>query len=77
MRHVIVERIATDIEDIMKRVRVADRQQTRKGRASFRSNCVALLKYKPHTSRALFDMAKGVVSGEIWGFGTLNARKDL
>lgn len=56
--HIIVERIVTDIDDIVKKVRFPDWQQTSQGERLVQKELrKALLKYKLHTDQDLFDRA--------------------
>lgn len=56
--HIIVERIVTDIDDIVKKVRFPDWQHTSQGeRLVQRELRKTLLKYKLHTDQELFDRA--------------------
>lgn len=56
--HIIVERIVTDIDDIVKKVRFPDWQHTSQGeRLVQRELRRTLLKYKLHTDQELFDKA--------------------
>jgi len=56
--HIIVERIVTDIDEIVKKVRFPDWQHTSQGeRLVQRELRKALLKYKLHTDQDLFDRA--------------------
>jgi type I restriction enzyme R subunit len=58
--HIIVERIVTDIDDIVKKVRFDGWQATSQGeRLVQRELRKALLKYKLHTDQELFDKAYG------------------
>ena len=60
--HVIVERIVTDIDAIVKQVRFPDWQNTTQGeRLVQQSLRRALLKYKLHTDQELFDKAYGYI----------------
>ena len=56
--HIIVERIVTDIDEIVKKVRFPDWQHTSQGeRLVQRELRKTLLKYKLHTDQDLFDRA--------------------
>ena len=56
--HVIVERIVTDIDGIVKQVRFPDWQNTTQGEREVRQALRrTLLKYKLHTDQELFDKA--------------------
>jgi type I restriction enzyme R subunit len=56
--HIIVERIVTDIDDIVKKVRFPDWQQTTQGERLVQKELRrTLLKYKLHTDQELFDKA--------------------
>jgi type I restriction enzyme R subunit len=56
--HIIVERIVTDIDEIVKKVRFAGWQATSQGeRLVQRELRRALLRYKLHTDQDLFDRA--------------------
>jgi type I restriction enzyme R subunit len=56
--HIIVERIVTDIDDIVKKVRFPDWQHTSQGERLVQKELrKALLKYKLHTDQDLFDRA--------------------
>jgi type I restriction enzyme R subunit len=60
--HIIVERIVTDIDDIVKKVRFDGWQATSQGeRLVQRELRKALLKYKVHTDQELFDKAYGYI----------------
>jgi type I restriction enzyme R subunit len=60
--HIIVERIVTDIDDIVKKVRFPDWQHTSQGeRLVQRELRRTLLKYKLHTDQDLFDKAYGYI----------------
>jgi type I restriction enzyme R subunit len=60
--HIIVERIVADIDDIVKKVRFDGWQATTQGeRLVQRELRRALLKYKLHTDRELFDKAYGYI----------------
>jgi type I restriction enzyme R subunit len=60
--HIIVERIVTDIDDIVKKVRFPDWQHTTQGeRLVQRELRRTLLKYKLHTDQELFDKAYGYI----------------
>ena len=60
--HVIVERIVTDIDAIVKQVRFPDWQNTTQGeRLVQQSLRRAVLKYKLHTDQELFDKAYGYI----------------
>ena len=60
--HIIVERIVTDIDEIVKKVRFPDWQHTAQGeRLVQRELRRALLKYKLHTDQELFDKAYGYI----------------
>ena len=59
---IIVERIVTDIDDIVKKVRFPDWQHTTQGeRLVQRELRKTLLKYKLHTDQELFDRAYGYI----------------
>jgi type I restriction enzyme R subunit len=56
--HIIVERIVTDIDDIVKKVRFPDWQQTTQGERLVQKELRrTLLKYKLHKDQELFDKA--------------------
>jgi type I restriction enzyme R subunit len=56
--HIIVERIVTDIDDIVKKVRFPDWQHTTQGERLVQKELRrTLLKYKLHTDQELFDKA--------------------
>ncbi|MCX6349396.1 MAG: type I restriction endonuclease subunit R [Candidatus Aureabacteria bacterium] len=56
--HIIVERIVTDIDEIVKKVRFPDWQHTSQGERLVQKELRrALLKYKLHTDQDLFDRA--------------------
>jgi hypothetical protein len=56
--HIIVERIVTDIDDIVKKVRFPDWQHTSQGERLVQKELRrTLLKYKLHTDQELFDKA--------------------
>ncbi len=56
--HIIVERIVTDIDEIVKKVRFPDWQHTSQGERLVQKELrKALLKYKLHTDQELFDKA--------------------
>jgi type I restriction enzyme R subunit len=56
--HIIVERIVTDIDDIVKKVRFPDWQHTSQGERLVQKELRrALLKYKLHTDQELFEKA--------------------
>jgi type I restriction enzyme R subunit len=56
--HIIVERIVADIDDIVKKVRFPDWQQTTQGERLVQKELRrTLLKYKLHTDQELFDKA--------------------
>ena len=60
--HIIVERIVTDIDDIVKKVRFDGWQATTQGeRLVQRELRRALLKYKLPTDQELFDKAYGYI----------------
>ena len=60
--HIIVERIVTDIDDIVKKVRCLDRQHTSQGERLVQKELRrTLLKYKLHTDQDLFDKAYGYI----------------
>ena len=60
--HIIVERIVTDIDDIVKKVRFPEWQQTTQGERLVQKELRrTLLKYKLHTDQALFDKAYGYI----------------
>jgi type I restriction enzyme R subunit len=60
--HIIVERIVSDLDDIVKKVRFPDWQRTSQGeRLVQRELRKTLLKYKLHTDQELFDKAYGYV----------------
>jgi type I restriction enzyme R subunit len=60
--HIIVERIVADIDDIVKKVRFPDWQNTTQGeRLVQRELRRTLLKYKLHTDQDLFDRAYGYI----------------
>ncbi|HEX7444921.1 MAG TPA: hypothetical protein VF300_00885, partial [Methanothrix sp.] len=56
--HIIVERIVTDIDEIVKKVRFPDWQHTSQGERLVQKELrKALLKYRLHTDQDLFDRA--------------------
>ena len=56
--HIIVERIVTDIDEIVKKVRFPDWQHTSQGERLVQKELrKTLLKYKLHTDQDLFDRA--------------------
>jgi type I restriction enzyme, R subunit len=60
--HIIVERIVTDIDEIVKKVRFPDWQQTMQGERLVQKELRrTLLKYKLHTDQELFDKAYGYI----------------
>ena len=60
--HIIVERIVTDIDDIVKKVRFPDWQHTPQGERLVQKELRrTLLKYKLHTDQDLFDKAYGYI----------------
>jgi type I restriction enzyme, R subunit len=60
--HIIVERIVTDIDDIVKKVRFPDWQHTSQGERLVQKELRrTLLKYKLHTDQDLFDKAYGYI----------------
>jgi type I restriction enzyme R subunit len=60
--HIIVERIVTDIDDIMKKVRFPDWQHTSQGELLVQRELRrTLLKYKLHRDQDLFDKAYGYI----------------
>jgi type I restriction enzyme R subunit len=60
--HVIVERVVTDIDGIVKQVRFPDWQNTTQGEREVRQALRrTLLKYKLHTDQELFDKAYGYI----------------
>ena len=60
--HIIVERIVTDIDEIVKKVRFPDWQHTSQGeRLVQRELRRTLLKYKLHTDQDLFEKAYGYI----------------
>ena len=60
--HIIVERIVADIDDIVKKVRFQDWQQTATGERVVQKELRrTLLKYKLHTDQELFDKAYGYI----------------
>ena len=60
--HIIVERIVADIDDIVKKVRFPEWQQTSQGERLVQKELRrTLLKYKLHTDQALFDKAYGYI----------------
>jgi type I restriction enzyme, R subunit len=60
--HIIVERIVTDIDDIVKKVRFPDWQRTTQGERLVQKELRrTLLKYKLHTDQELFDKAYGYI----------------
>jgi type I restriction enzyme R subunit len=60
--HIIVERIVADIDDIVKKVRFPEWQQTTQGERLVQKELRrTLLKYKLHTDQALFDKAYGYI----------------
>jgi len=60
--HVIVERIVSDIDDIVKKVRFPDWQHTTQGERLVQKELRrTLLKYKLHADQELFDKAYGYI----------------
>ena len=60
--HIIVERIVSDIDDIVKKVRFPDWQHTTQGERLVQKELRrTLLKYKLHTDQELFDKAYGYI----------------
>ena len=60
--HIIVERIVADIDDIVRKVRFPDWQQTTQGERLVQKELRrTLLKYKLHTDQELFDKAYGYI----------------
>ena len=60
--HIIVERIVSDIDDIVKKVRFPDWQKTSQGERLVQKELRrTLLKYKLHTDQELFDKAYGYI----------------
>lgn len=60
--HIIVERIVTDIDEIVKKVRFPDWQHTNQGECLVQKELrKTLLKYKLHTDQDLFDRAYGYI----------------
>jgi type I restriction enzyme R subunit len=60
--HIIVERIVTDIDEIVKKVRFPDWQYTTQGERLVQKELRrTLLKYKLHTDQELFDKAYGYI----------------
>jgi type I restriction enzyme R subunit len=60
--HIIVERIVSDIDEIVKKVRFPDWQRTSQGERLVQKELrKALLKYKLHTDQDLFDKAYGYI----------------
>ncbi|MGN6555546.1 MAG: type I restriction endonuclease subunit R, partial [Verrucomicrobiota bacterium] len=60
--HIIVERIVTDIDDIVKKVRFPDWQRTNAGERLVQKELRrTLLKYQLHTDQELFDKAYGYI----------------
>ncbi|MBI5818277.1 MAG: type I restriction endonuclease subunit R [Verrucomicrobia bacterium] len=60
--HIIVERIVTDIDEIVKKVRFPDWQHTSQGERLVQKELrKTLLKYKLHTDQELFDKAYGYI----------------
>jgi len=60
--HVIVERIVTDIDDIVRKIRFPDWQHTTQGERLVQKELRrTLLKYKLHTDQELFDKAYGYI----------------
>ena len=60
--HIIVERIVTDIDEIVKKVRFPDWQHTSQGERLVQKELRrTLLKYKLHTDQELFDKAYGYI----------------
>lgn len=60
--HIIVERIVTDIDDIVKKVRFLDWQHTSQGKPLVQKELRrTLLKYKLHPDQDLFDKAYGYI----------------
>jgi type I restriction enzyme R subunit len=56
--HIIVERIVTDIDDIVKKVRFPEWHKTTQGERLVQKELRrTLLKYRPHTDQELFDKA--------------------
>jgi type I restriction enzyme R subunit len=61
--HIIVERIVTDIDEIVKKVRFPDWQHTTQGERLVQKELRrTLLKYKLHTDQELFDKAYGYIN---------------
>src|SRR5205814_6389111 len=59
---ILVERIVADIDDIVKKVRFPDWQQTTQGERLVQKELRrTLLKYKLHTDQELFDKAYGYI----------------
>jgi type I restriction enzyme R subunit len=60
--HIIVERIVSDIDEIVKKVRFPDWQHTSQGERLVQKELRrALLKYKLHTDQEIFDKAYGYI----------------
>jgi len=60
--HIIVERIVSDIDDIVRKVRFSDWQHTTQGERLVQKELRrTLLKYKLHTDQELFDKAYGYI----------------
>jgi type I restriction enzyme R subunit len=60
--HIIVERIVTDIDDIVKKVRFPESPHTNQGERLVQKELRrTLLKYKLHTDQALFAKAYGYI----------------
>jgi type I restriction enzyme R subunit len=60
--HIIVERIVSDIDEIVKKVRFPDWQHTSQGERLVQKELrKTLLKYKLHTDQELFDKAYGYI----------------
>ncbi len=60
--HIIVERIVADIDDIVKKVRFDDWQQTSQGERLVQKELrKVLLKYQLHRDQELFDRAYGYI----------------
>ena len=60
--HIIVERIVADIDEIVKKVRFPEWQQTTQGERLVQKELRrTLLKYKLHTDQELFDKAYGYI----------------
>lgn len=60
--HIIAERIVTDIDEIVKKARFPEWQQTTQGERLVQKELGrTLLKYRLHTDQELFDKAYGYI----------------